>query len=319
RLRFLDHADSPVPPGRVENPALAHPERDVVDRIAVRDEVADRRLLDLARRRLLLVGVPRHEPPDPPVRHVHEAGAVDPSRRHPAPEVPRAKVGARDLEWRSGRIGDELAVTLLERLLANPAGVVVRGRDAHPPVQPPLDAKRLPAESLRHLLGVVSRLGTEGRDVDGAPHARFATFASSICLTAGQSSSITAYHAESRIESGRIMCFRKIPSKRAPTPSSAPRTRRFRASVLNSTRIAPQSSKARRRSRYFVSTFAPVPHCARSSHVQPIATRRCIGSTFRYRVEPTGRSATCTTNGTSRSPASARSNQRSKPSEYMFV
>ena len=114
-------------------------------------------------------------------------------------------------------------------------------------------------------------------------------FASSIGRTRGQSSSSTAYHAESRIESGRIMCRRKIPSNRAPTPSSAPRTRRFRASVLNSTRIAPHSSNAFRSSRYFVSTFAPVPHCARSSHVQPISSRRWAGSTFKYRLDPTGR------------------------------
>ena len=36
-------------------------------------------------------------------------------------------------------------------------------------------------------------------------------------------------------------------------------------------------------------------------------------------VEPTGRSSTCTTKGISASDESARSNQRSKPSEYMFV
>ena len=106
-------------------------------------------------------------------------------------------------------------------------------------------------------------------------------FSSSIAFTRGQSSSSTEYHAESRIESGRIMCFRKIPSKLAPTPSSAPRTRRLRASVLNSTRIAPQASNAFRINRYFVSMFAPVPHCARSSHVQPISSRLWNGSTFR--------------------------------------
>src|SRR6266511_3047068 len=88
---------------------------------------------------------------------------------------------------------------------------------------------------------------------------------------------------------------------------------------LNSTRIAPQLSKAFRRSKYFVSMFAPVPHCARSSHVQPISVRRWNGSTFRYLVEPTGCPPTWTTKGTSVSLASASSNQRSKPSRYMPV
>src|SRR5215467_11190309 len=55
------------------------------------------------------------------------------------------------------------------------------------------------------------------------------------------------------------MCFRKTPSKVAPMQSNAPRTRRFRASVLNSTRIAFQLSKALRSRRYFVSMFAAVP------------------------------------------------------------
>src|SRR5438067_207750 len=75
-------------------------------------------------------------------------------------------------------------------------------------------------------------------------------FRSRSAFVAGHSSSTIAYQAESRIESGSTMCFRKIPSKFAPMPSSAPRTRRLRASVLNSTRIAPQSSNALRRSRY---------------------------------------------------------------------
>ena len=65
--------------------------------------------------------------------------------------------------------------------------------------------------------------------------------------------------------------------------------------------------------------LAPVPHWARSSHVQPISVRRWNGSMFRYRVEPAGWPSTTTTNGISLLDASARSNQRSKPSEYMFV
>ena len=53
------------------------------------------------------------------------------------------------------------------------------------------------------------------------------------------------------------------------------------ASVLNSTRIRPARSNAFSSSRYFVSMFAPVPHCRRSSHVQPISARRWNGSMFR--------------------------------------
>ena len=73
----------------------------------------------------------------------------------------------------------------------------------------------------------------------------------------------------------------RSPRTRPPMPSRAPRTRRLRASVLNSTRIRPAVSNALRSRRYFVSTFAPVPHCARSSHVQPISARRWNGSMFR--------------------------------------
>ena len=55
-------------------------------------------LLELARRVLLLVGVARDEPAEPAVRHVDEAGAVDPVLAHAAPEVRRAEVGVRLLE-----------------------------------------------------------------------------------------------------------------------------------------------------------------------------------------------------------------------------
>src|SRR3954452_15414413 len=136
----------------------------------------------------------------------------------------------------------------------HPPGVVVVRCDSRPPVALLLDAQLVPAKRLRHLLGVVAGLGPHGSNLHAAPHrACFSIFSSSIAFTRGQSSSTIAYQAESRIESGSFMCLRKIPSNVPPTPSSAPRTRRLRASVLNSTRIAPQRSNACERSRYFVS------------------------------------------------------------------
>src|SRR5262249_57629077 len=163
-----------------------------------------------------------------------------------------------------------------------------RRYDSHPPVATLLHAKRLAGERLRHLLGLVARFRADGRNGDRAPQPTcLSILLSSIAFTRGQSSSTTAYQAESRIESDSFMCLRAIPSKLAPTPSSAPRTRRLRASVLNSTRIAPHSSNAFLISRYFVSMFAPVPHCGRASHVQPISTRLWSASMFRERVEPT--------------------------------
>jgi len=106
-------------------------------------------------------------------------------------------------------------------------------RTRSPAVAALLDVQRLAAQRLRHLLGVVARLRTHRGDVDRTPHAACRPiFPSSIGFTRGQSSSTIAYQAESRIESGSTMCLRKIPSKLAPTPSSAPRTRRLRASGL---------------------------------------------------------------------------------------
>src|SRR5436305_12757412 len=107
----------------------------------------------------------------------------------------------------------------------HPAGVVVARYDPRPRAALLLDAQLVAAERLRHLLGVLARLGAQRRDVDAAPHrACCSIFSSSIALTRGQSSSTIAYQAESRIESGRIMCLRKMPSNVAPTPSNAPRT-----------------------------------------------------------------------------------------------
>src|SRR5581483_9274512 len=251
RFRFLHDSDPAVAPGRVENPPVADPERHVIHRVAVGDEIADRGLGHLAPGLVLLPRVARYEVSGEPEGHVHEAGAIDSARGHAAPLVGGADVGAGDLERR----------VAAELLVAHPAAVVVLRPDAHPTLAALLQLEPLAAQCLRDLLGMVGRCRAQRRDVDPTPHRTcFAIFSSSMRFTRGQSSSTTAYQAESRIESGRIMCFRKIPSKLAPTPRSAPRTRRLRASVLNSTRIAPHDSNACRKRRYFVSTLTPFPH-----------------------------------------------------------
>src|SRR5262249_22003418 len=249
---------------RVEDAPAAEPERDVVHRVAVGDEVARAQLVDLHGRLLLLVGVSRHEPAEPAIRHVHESGTVDALLGHASPEIRRAEVRTRDIHGRPGRVRRQLPLALLDMSLTNPPGVGIRRYDSHPTVATLLHAKRLAAERLRHLLGLVARFRADGRNGDRAPQPTcLSILLSSIAFTRGQSSSTTAYQAESRIESDNFMCLRAMPSKLAPTPSSAPRTRRLRASVLNSTRIAPHSSNAFPITRYFVSMLAPVPHCGR--------------------------------------------------------
>jgi hypothetical protein len=67
--------------------------------------------------------------------------------------------------------------------------------------------------------------------------ALLASRASRFSFTTGQSSSSTAYHAESRRSPPRTsMCFRNTPSNVAGSAASAARERSFAASVLNSTR-----------------------------------------------------------------------------------
>src|SRR5439155_15878399 len=130
-------------PGCVKDAPAAEPEGDVVGRIvAVRDEVARPRLVDLAARVLLLVGVAGHDPAGAPVGHVDEAGAVDPALCQPAPEIRCAEVGARLLD----------RVAAFERLRPHPARVVVDGAHAGPAVTPLLDGQRLAGERLGDLL-----------------------------------------------------------------------------------------------------------------------------------------------------------------------
>src|SRR3954468_12739076 len=64
----------------------------------------------------------------------------------------------------------------------------------------------------------------------------------------------------------------KIPSKVAGSASRARRDSTFLASVLNSTRIAPQRSNACSSISSFASTFAPLDHARRASQVLPIST-----------------------------------------------
>ena len=52
------------------------------------------RYVDLDRRNLLLVRVARNEPAEPPVGHVHQPRAVDPSLGQSTPFVRRAQVSA---------------------------------------------------------------------------------------------------------------------------------------------------------------------------------------------------------------------------------
>src|SRR5437868_7682801 len=96
-LRLLQHAGDVLSLGRVEDASLAEPESDMGRAlVAVRDQVARAQLAleDVGACFLLLVGVSRHEPAEPTVGHVDEAGAVDPALGHAAPLVRRAEVGA---------------------------------------------------------------------------------------------------------------------------------------------------------------------------------------------------------------------------------
>src|SRR3954463_14394056 len=76
RLGLLEHAGDVVALGRMQDPAVAEPERDMRGRlVAVGDQVAGAELL-LGQRRarfLLLVGVARNDPAGAPVGHVDEA------------------------------------------------------------------------------------------------------------------------------------------------------------------------------------------------------------------------------------------------------
>src|SRR6476619_5507198 len=119
----------------------------------------------------------------------------------------------------------------------------------------------------------------------GNAHSGTRSRSSSPAFTSGQSSSITAYQAESRRSPPRTSwCLRATPSNAAPTFSSAGRERSFKASVLNSTRRYPSSSNACRRRRYFASVFASVPQARGLSHVFPISTTRSSGRSLRKLV-----------------------------------
>ena len=115
---------------------------------AVRHEVAGTWALDGLAGCLLVASVTRHEPAEAAVGHVHKTRAVDPARRHAAPEVRRPEIG-------SG-LRDRVAVPPLgqpvprrigrERRCANPAGIVVRRLDPRPVAATLADAQRLTAQ-----------------------------------------------------------------------------------------------------------------------------------------------------------------------------
>src|SRR6266542_1567702 len=142
RLVLLHDAVDTLPLRRVQDAAAAEPERDMA---LVADEIAGTEvgLRHVFAGRLLLVGVPRDEPAGPAIRHVYEPGAVDPALGHPAPLVRRAEV-------------------------------VIRGPHTSPAVPSFLDDQGLPAQGLRHLLGVVPGLRPHGSDLELAATRRAA-------------------------------------------------------------------------------------------------------------------------------------------------
>ncbi len=81
----------------MEDAPVPEPERDVP---LVADEIPGTELAlgHLLAGLLLLVRVARDEPARPPIRHVHEPGAIDPALGHPAPEVRRAQVATGPLD-----------------------------------------------------------------------------------------------------------------------------------------------------------------------------------------------------------------------------
>src|SRR5215213_6962449 len=102
-LCFFDDAVRVISLCRVQDPAVAEPERDVrrLLLVAVGDEVpaAELVLANGLAGVLLLIGIARHELAEAAVCHVDEARAVDAALGHPAPEVGRAEVGARLFDW----------------------------------------------------------------------------------------------------------------------------------------------------------------------------------------------------------------------------
>ena len=86
-----------------------------------------------------------------------------PRFRHPAPLVRASRGSARASSTGSpSRATSQLAVRLAaERLRPDPTGIVVRGANPRPVALVRLDRERLARQRLRHLLGVVARLGPD--------------------------------------------------------------------------------------------------------------------------------------------------------------
>src|SRR5262249_52548655 len=129
--RLLDHRVGAIAGGRVQDAAVAEPERDVVGDagLAEADEIAWPSLgfVNGRRRCLLLVGVAWDQPAGASVGHVHEPRAVDTALRHPAPFVRSTKVGPRRLNGVAGGTGTrEGACPINQCVLPDPPGIVVR-------------------------------------------------------------------------------------------------------------------------------------------------------------------------------------------------
>jgi hypothetical protein len=87
---------------------------------------------------------------------VDQAGAVDSSLRHAAPQIRSPEVTACLLY--------DVAVKTGHRILAHPAGIVVDGPDSDPAVTALLHLDRLTLQELCHALGIVLGLGPDGCD-----------------------------------------------------------------------------------------------------------------------------------------------------------
>src|SRR5438270_4564800 len=140
-FRLLDDAVDAFSFRRMEDPAVAQPESDVRRRVlvAVGDEVARP---EVAVRHgcaglLLLVGVARDETAKAAIGDVDEAGAVDATFRHSAPEIGRPEIAPGLLH--------RLAGAPAELVFPHPARVVVHRADQRPAVAPILDADGLAA------------------------------------------------------------------------------------------------------------------------------------------------------------------------------
>ena len=128
------------------------------------------------------------------------------------------------------------------------------------------------------------------------------------------------YQAESRIESGSTMCLRKIPSNEQPIAEQGPANAQV-ASIgleLDSLQATAVERVAEQEVLRLDVRAGPPLGALEPRPADLGAPVERLDVQIPGRARPGGRRRT-TTNGISLLDASARSNQRSKPSEYMFV